>query len=78
MCVYSGALYDCYKVVVFLFFFVFATILARTCIACCLRKTALVWLRLLSGHHLHELIKINSSRTVGIDFIDHAIQIVIR
>lgn len=33
-CVYSGARYDCYKVV-----FVFATILARTCIACCLRNS---------------------------------------
>lgn len=34
--------------------------------------------RLLSGHHLHEFIEINSSWTVSIDFIDHAIQIVIR
>jgi len=33
---------------------------------------------LFSRHHLHEFVEVNSSWTIGIDFIDHAIQISVR
>lgn len=110
MCVYSGARYDCYKVVVFCSFLfsllywqgrVSRVVWGKQLRFGCAYSPVIIsmnsiqrWkeldkrkISILIGHHrpsektMEEIaltIKINSSRTVGIDFIDHAIQIVIR